>query len=331
MTRKASNIIRILGSAFIAASLLQAAVPLNTGSPRFAVHAYKAKPLTAVHDQRYQLIEIQIPGVDPWTSDVTPLDINNRGTVSIIITNFFPPEVYTVLLFKDGTFRKIQHPGSTITSMIASNDGILFGNWGEFDRQTAGVYNPATDRWTALPDISGKPLVFGQRMNDAGRAIGQACEGVWYGNFNCVGWSWDPIRHQYDFPAAPDAATTWPQGINNAGRIVGTWSPAPDLWGDQYGYLQDGDDFETIPPDAQSNALDINARGDILVQTPVEGCLDCFWQQGIWTGGRFNPLPSWSEPAIATFYLGLNDSRDGAGFWWEDNFLKHPFIAIRNQ
>ena len=229
MRKQPPNAIRMLGAAFFAVSLRHGAAPLNTGAPALRLR----------------------------------VRINNRGTVSITFTNVSPLEIYT-LLYKDGVFEKIQHSGSAITSMAATNNEKLFGNWGDSNTQTAGTYDPESGAWTTLPDIPGKPLNFGQRMNEAGTGIGQACEGTWYSMSNCISWTWDPRRQEYEFVAVPGATTTWPTGINNSERIAGTWTTELNGYGELHGYLQNGDQFTTltIPPALESDAKDINGAGE---------------------------------------------------------------------
>jgi hypothetical protein len=123
-------------------------------------------------------------------------DINNSGTVSV---TFNTATGQDTLLFEDGMLKTVKHPGSDVTSLIAANNGMLFGNWGDSKTMTAGMYNPKTDQWTALPPVPNKPVNIDYRMNDAGVGVGAACEGTWHSYYSCIAWTWDSHRRAYQF------------------------------------------------------------------------------------------------------------------------------------
>ena len=110
---------------------------------------------------------------------MTLLEINNRGTVSGYYTTA-AGEIHS-FFFENGVFRDLRHPdrASTGTSVLLANNGVMFNNWSVFSSQTAGIYDPETGHWTALPKVEGKNMNLAQRMNDGDMGVGIACEGDW--------------------------------------------------------------------------------------------------------------------------------------------------------
>lgn len=213
MRRNVPKAIAILGFAFLAAPLTKAAPPPNphalsahTGS----LNARYSPPVTG--DTQYDLIEIK--GPNGSSAGMVALDITNSGTVSVIYFNS-ADWTQTALLYEDGIFKKtIRQPGSMVTNLIVADNGILFGNWGDYSSQTAGMYDPETDQWTALPGIPGKPVNIGNRMNDAGVGTGTACEGAYGSNFKLrrLGVGYAPARVSvYQSPWGGFLADVWNQ------------------------------------------------------------------------------------------------------------------------
>jgi hypothetical protein len=334
MRRNVPKAIGLLVSAFFAVSLTQGAPPLTQGAAPGNPHALSARiqarstvanPLAVAKEQDYDLIEIK--GPDGSSAGALAWDITNSGMVSISFTVFDSLGNATgqdTLLFEDGMFKTIKHPGSAITSLIAANNGILFGNWGDLKTMEAGMYNPKTDQWTALPPVPNKPVNIGYRMNDAGVGVGSACEGAWPYLYNCVTWTWDSHRRAYRFLAYPGPEATESLGINNRGHVVGT----AYLGAYAFGYLEYKDNLTKLPiPTEPSSAQDIDDAGTILVNSPYR-CPDPSVQQGLLDRETLTPLPNWPGAPL-TAYLGMNDRGDLTGVWFDESFIPHGFMAIR--
>ncbi len=84
-------------------------------------------------------------------------------------------------IWRNGSVEQIEYPGASITAMMLPNNrGLLFGNEGSYDAQHAAVLQLQSGAWTLLPDVAGKPINFGSRINERGIAVGTACEGTFY-------------------------------------------------------------------------------------------------------------------------------------------------------
>ena len=211
-----------------------------------------------------------------------------------------------------------------VTNLIVADSGILFGNWGEYSSQTAGMYDPETDQWTALPEIPGKPVNVGNRMNDAGIGTGAACEGDYGSNYNCVAWVWDSHRPGYRFIIPPGADSSQGFGINNKGLIVGTATVGTDV----FGFLDYKGNLTRLRiPTEQSCGVDINDPGTILVNSFYAGCTGSGHGELMDAKG-FTHLPDWPN-AVLTAYTGTNDRGDLTGNWFDESGMFHGFVAIR--
>ena len=164
---------RVTTTTLAAASLVLSFSVSALGAPRYkaAPGLRKTQPasLKIKQDAAYEFVNILIPASD--VADVIPIDINNRGTVSGIYTDT-SGGIHS-FIWRDGRTTIIDYPGALITSVATITDsGILFGNWGSLKEQHAGYYNLSTGEWTQLPDITGYPILIGQKATESGDAIG---------------------------------------------------------------------------------------------------------------------------------------------------------------
>ncbi len=271
---------------------------------------------------RYEFVSISIDNA----IDVFPIDINNQRVVS---GYYFDSagDIHT-FVWDDGQISTIDYPGATFTSVAAiTNSGLLFGNWGSWDAQHAGYYNPETNTWTQLPDIAGYPLNYGSRMTDSGMSVGIAC------NMNaCVSWIWK--GKSYEFITYPGSSYTYANGVNNHGEIVGYWidinstDPFPFFGLYQYkGVMQDLT-VATSAGSVRAPAYDINSRGEILAVAPLDP--QDYWPSIVISGDTFIVLPK-APDVLRTFYQGMNDRGDLVGTTFNDpsGSPTSGFIAFR--
>ncbi len=291
-------------------------VPSSTAQEHIQSPTAGAGPLMSARDLQYGLVEIFGP---PGSSNLQASDINNRGTVTgcYAVSN---GEVHT-FFFANGVFRDLAHPGSTVTCMSETNNGMVYGNWGTTDKQTAGFYDAETGQWTAIPDIPNKPMNYFWRVNEAGLGVGDACEGVFGIPSSCVGWTWSEKTREYEFSSYPGALSTMPLGINNRKQTVGI-----AILSDFFGYLEYHGDFAGLTGGRPSIAWDVNDAGEVLLTYLDTG------ENSLLDDKGFHPLPNFPDPAaVATTYQGMNDRGDLAGYWIDATGNTHAFITIRRQ
>jgi probable HAF family extracellular repeat protein len=317
MRKHISKPIALLGSVVFAALIAQGGGPWGPRalSAHMPSNSPVAGPLLSGTSPQYDLVEIVGPS---GSSNLQAEDINNRGTVvgCYALSN---GETRT-FFFEDGVFRDLAHPGSTVTCMSETNSGLVYGNWGATDQQTAGFYDAETGQWAALPDVPNKAMNYFWRVNDAGLGVGDACEGLFGFPFNCVGWTWNDKTRGYQFSSYPGASSTMPLGINNRRQTVGI-AVLSDVF---YGYLEYKGDFKLLTGDRPSIAWDVNEVGEVVLtylDTGENALLD---RRGI------QPLPRSPDPAaVGTTYQGMNDRGDLAGNWIDITGSAHAFMAIR--
>jgi hypothetical protein len=157
------------------------------------------------------------------------------------------------------------------TLLGGGNDaGVIAGNYGDLTVSHATLYHAREQTWAPLPDISGKPMNFGNGINDEGIAGGAAFEGNLDVFTNGVAWIWDGCA--YSFFEAPAASGpvfgTLAAGINNLGQVCGYYA---DSEGVAHGFLKKGPSITTIDvPGADATfATSINNRGDIAGNYPI--------------------------------------------------------------
>lgn len=264
----------------------------------------------------YELIKLEVPG----SVGGQAVDINNSRTV--VGVYFDTDGGQHTFIWDRGEYKKIIHPGDPITSVTSITDSgrILFGNWGTNTVQHAGTYDTLTGEWKQLPDFPGKPLNIGDRINNRGVAVGQACEGTFdMLPVNCVGWIW--TGSQYEFLTIPYTTEPIPQGINDRGQIVGLYLQTPP-----FGYrafLYDHRRATLLLPDTDSVAYDINNQGDVVMLIEVDPTQ--LFVPALYDRGKVSLLPLYPG-TIQTLWLGLNDRGDLAGVGYVD--FSSPPIAV---
>lgn len=228
--------------------------------------------------------------------------------------------------WRNGSVEELQYPGASITAMIlANNRGLLLGNEGTYDSQHAAVLRLQTGDWTLLPDVPGKPINFGARMNERGIAVGTACEGTFWWAVNCVGWMWDGSKYTPSTLLGSSNSTTGPNSINDQGQEVGTFA---DEGGTVHGYLRENHKITIldVPGAALSLPQDINNSGLVIIQAYFGQLLVA--QTYVWHQGVFAPLPA-PPASLQTWGSGISDRGDYTGGWIDANGMVHGFIAFR--
>lgn len=257
--------------------------------------------------QQYRFLDIVIPGgtlVNTW-------DINNRRVVAGTFTD--ANGFYQSFVWEDGSITIIDHPDADQTLVSGITDsGLLFGNWGNDFEQHAGYYDLRKNTWTALPDIPGYTLNFGNRMTDNGTATGYACNGTAPMPTDCVAWIWRD--GEYSFPL-DDEPFNFSQGfgVNNRGEMVAF------AVGDTYfGYVL-ARRGEVTPATALVErgpipvaTFDINANGTMVGTAPVSPDPMAFWSPVLFRGNTVEVLPMYPG-SVHSFYIGLNDRGDVVG------------------
>lgn len=204
----------------------------------------------------YVFTEIPLPG-EPHAQ---AFGINDRGLVS---GTYYPSTTSDLgFVFDNGTLTTgISGPGADFTLLgPANNHGLAIGNFGEFTIQHAAYYDVAGATWTALPDITGMPLNFGNGINDAGQAVGTAFSGGNSGSGTGPGldWIWD--GNDYSFFTIPGAdpgnGGAFASGINNDRQVCGYYADAQNNY---HGFLKDGSHVITL--DAPGADLTGNGNG----------------------------------------------------------------------
>jgi uncharacterized membrane protein len=265
------------------------------------------------------LIRLQVPG----SIGGVAVDINNRGTVSGVY--FDPLGGQHTFIWHRGEYQKVIYPGLPITSVASITDSgrILFGNWGTDTLQHAGTYDLRTGVWTPLPDYPGKPINTGWKMNNAGVAVGQACEGTFTMPFNCVAWIWN--GRGYQTLSVAGTSDPVPQGINDRGQVVGLYLQTPP-----FGYrafVYDRGEATLLLPTTDGVAYDINNQGEVLTLIEVDPTQ--LFVPAKYDNGSVSLLPLYPS-SIQTLWLGINERGDLAGQAFTDFFSPPmPVVALR--
>lgn len=250
------------------------------------------------------------------------IDVNNRGAVGGL---FYAPgfvEVVTFVWRRGQAPQLISHPGSSWTSVPAISDsGVMFGHWGSHTEQTAGFYQPSSGTWHPLPTYPGRTVNLGIRANNAGQAVGRACNGSLFNQTDCVNWIWNGSAYEVSpIPATPLFGGLF--GINEPGVMVG-WQrvPPPESL---RAVMVDGATTTTLMPGTRGGAWDVNNRGEVLVQYELA---PGNWRMGLLRRGEVTPLPQFPD-AVWTGAYGLNERGDFAGFTWHGPNNFHPYVAF---
>ena len=324
-----------LGSAVIASLLLMArltaAPPQEPPSPQRGGN--RATPSTKYDhghpfQPRYEFQSIDVDG-GLWTA---VYGINSSGlALAEYIDGDWGTGNSDSFLWRNGRRTQIVHQGNPIVDMEKINNrGLVSGGVGFADIEHAALFNSDTGAWTLLPDIEGKPLNFCMKINDVGIAVGQACEGNYWNQGNCVNWKWD--GKAYSSNAIPSGGTpaqyTGPISINDRGQMVGQYLDAD---GHVHSYLQEGAKVTSLDVSGATDTYinDINNLGEVVVDAnfgPWPGPN----QNYIWRKGRLTPLPNVPVPdAIGTYTHSINDRGDYSGAWIDADGEYHGFVAVR--
>lgn len=280
--------------------------------------------------QSYDFVMIDVPGAC-WT---TAGAINDQRLATANYSHLPDCSSYDTILWQNGQFVPYPvslYPANQIISMGAVNNrGTLFGNFGDIDIQHAGIVN--TGVLTVLPDVPGKTQNYGQTISDSGQGVGVACEGNWFGSYNCQNWIWNGKNYTpLNFVPGIAVAGMYPFGINNRGQI--TWQVIdPD--GNWHAYLQDGTQAINmdVPGAAMTFPEDINNSGNVVLQAGTWNEQGLFVVQNyIWRKGMFTALPdvpaSWNS--LSTYAIGINNRGDYAGWFYDTSYNQHGFIAFK--
>jgi hypothetical protein len=270
-------------------------------------------------DPSYQLVRLEVPG----SIGGIAVDINNGGTVvGVYFDTVGGQHTY---VWDRAEYEKIIFPGASITSVVSITDSgrTLFGNWGTSTVQHAGTYDLRTGVWTPLPDYPGKPINIGWKMNNAGVAVGQACEGTFEMPVSCVAWIW--TSGGYDVLKIATTSDPIPQSINDRGQIVGLYLETPP-----FGYrafLYDRGSATVLLPTTDGVAYDINNQGEVLMLIEVDPTQ--FFVPAVYEKGSVSLLPLYPS-SIQTLWLGNNERGDLAGEALADFFSPPlPVVALR--
>jgi hypothetical protein len=270
----------------------------------------------------YTFKDIEIPGA----VYVVAVEINNSGAISGVYGDA-QGRTHSFVLTRDRTIT-IDYPGATFTSVASiTNSGLLFGNWGSVTEQHAGYYNLHTGQWTQLPDLPGYPVNIGNRMNNAGRAVGYACRDTFFELLDCIGWLW--TGKEYQLIDVPGAISTYAYGINDRGQIVGVYSVAPFVF---EGFLSDGGNIQPLTITTEDGVLpatayDITDDGRIVAVAPLG--VNVFWPPILIDKQGYELLPEYPG-VVRTFYQGINQRGDLVGLWFNDPAdPPRSFVAYR--
>lgn len=304
----------LLGLALCTAILAEAAQPFKLrGSPVRPNWPMSSNSRAAAENVQYNLIEITGPA---GSTNLFAVDITNGGIVSGYYTPPGAPGEVRTFFFEKGVFTDLQHPDYPlvpINSLVMTNNGRQYGNWGTLTSQVPGFRNPKTNEWTALPPYAPEmPTHYVWRMNESGLSVGDSCTGVFNAPALCVGWKWDTQHPGYQAAANPDAVLL---GINNRGQIVGFTQP------DMLAYLEYQGKYVLLS-DRPSIAWDINDAGEILITFLDSG------ENAIVHGKELHILPA-PEGSVMTIYEGMNDRGDLAGNWIDALGSSHALVATR--
>ena len=253
----------------------------------------------------YRIVRLDVPD----SVGAIAVDINNRGVVGGTYVDANGGE--HTFLWDGAEYKKIISPVYPITSVPSITDSgrTLFGNWGTVDRQIAGTYDVRTGSFNALPDFENKPINLGYDMNNAGVAVGHACDGTLLEPFNCVGWIWTGT--QYQRLEIEGVASPLPHGINDRGQIVGLYLKTPPF--DFKAFLYEGGKGRILLQDTDAVAYDINNQGDISMLIEVSPQLPFI--PALLESGFTEPKPLPSYPgSFTTLWVGMNERGDFAGF-----------------
>jgi hypothetical protein len=270
--------------------------------------------------QNFEVLPLPLP---PGAIGGYGVSISNRREVAGQIIN--PDGTESTVVYSGGSLEQISHPDEIITSVpsISGSGDILFGNWGDFVRQTAGTFNRRTRTFQPFPAIAGKPVNIGWEMNDAGVALGSACEGDFINLAQCVYW----LRRNgtYEFISLPQLDQFLMRNINNRGQISGQYLLAPPF--DYRAFIYENGTVNDLPIPLDAAAFGINNQGQVLLN--AEFSPTDFFRPALYDRGSITRLPD-APGMFSTVWFGLNERGDLIGGATPDFFSPPlPFVAVR--
>ncbi len=106
--------------------------------------------------------------------------------------------------------------------------------------QHAGTYDVNTKVFRPLPDIPGKPVNLGYRVNNEGTMVGAACRGDLNKLIDCTAWIWNGKRYEFFQVPGAQGFGTVATSINDNKEIVGNFdsgAASRSLFRDRRGIL----------------------------------------------------------------------------------------------
>jgi len=227
-------------------------------------------------------------------------------------------------LWRNGQTELLPYDADVVYMIDLNNLNQAFGTVGSNEILYAAIFEVSTGAWTLLPDIPGKPLNYGMRMNQTGYAVGQACEGTWAVTVNCVSWIWN--GKSYEFFPRPGTNENWTGTwcINDWGQFAGSYL---DASGHLHGYVGHGKQLThvDVPGATDTRSDDNNNLGDVIGNGYFA---DGSSQIYMWRKGEMTLLPG-AEGAVNSYSWTINDIRDYGGQWYDSDGNWHGFIAFR--
>jgi uncharacterized membrane protein len=232
---------------------------------------------------------------------------------------------YHGLFYSGGSFTTIDVPGAIGTLALGINNaGQIVG---QFASNTGGVgFLLDTDGTYRTFAVPGYCCTQAYGINGTGQIVGSF---VYYNGFDIYashgflysGGSFTII----DAPGAnPFYGNTYPQGINNAGQIVGYFDDGNVGGAPEHGYLFDTDgSYTTIDPPGSSDTwvYGINNAGQIVGTAIGVGAF-------LYSGGSFTTIAV--PGALGTAAFAINDAGQIVGEY-SDSAGDHWFVATPAQ
>jgi probable HAF family extracellular repeat protein len=247
------------------------------------------------------------PGQGPHVPQTSYLrSINDSGTM--LGGNFYGTAPHGIGTFvgKPGSFTELTQDQPSLPGQIANNGTLAFTQVREGDPNNPFTYD-GTDH--AVPVDGGTAT----GINNHGDVVGYV-----YGSTGAHGFL-DRHGHVSTF-SYPGASSTFPEAINDGGRIVGYYTASD---GNQHGfYGHKGNLHELDVRGAVSTELlGVNALGDMVGSfTDQAGKTHGFLDHG----GQFTKLDA--PGATSTTAYGINDSGEIVGGYLKGG-IEHGFTA----
>jgi probable HAF family extracellular repeat protein len=253
--------------------------------------------------------------------------INNSGTVAVDVASSNLVSTQSFLL-SGGTYTQVIVPGSAPDSTVIfalNNTGGFGGAYTTAGSFTGPGFIYTGGQYTAIDPTGGKS--FGGSVagiNDNGEAVGSALTSTF--PLGYVGFSY--LNGQYTTIADPNAPTlTFPDGVNNAGDIVGTFTDSNNV---QHGFFLHNGQYTTIDvpgagsgPNQGTSAFNISNTGEIIGgYTGADGLSHGFVDQN----GVFTTV---DDPfgVGGTVLYGVNDLGQLAGAYTDASGTQFAFVA----